>query len=189
MIIDSHCHLDYENLYKDLDGVISRARENNVDYLLTISTNLSSFEKIKIIIEKYKNIYGTLGIHPHETEKFVNLDSKVLINKYNKNKKIIGIGETGLDYYYENSKKEIQKRIFLEHLKAAKILNLPTIVHTRSAEDDTLNMLTDEIRESDLKVLIHCFTGSLKFAKKILDLGCYISLSGIITFKNSSDLV
>ena len=189
MIIDSHCHLDYDSLYNDLDDVINRAKENNVDYLLTISTNLTSFEKIKTIINKYKNIYGTLGIHPHKADKFINLNSSLIIKHHNKNKKIIGIGETGLDYYYENSKKENQRKIFSEHLNAANLLNLPTIVHSRNAEDDTFELINDEIKRPNLKVLIHCFTGSLKFAKKLLDLGCFISLSGIITFKNSSDLV
>ena len=189
MIIDSHCHLDYDSLYKDLDNVINRAKENNVDYLLTISTNLASFEKIKTIINKYKNIFGTLGIHPHETDKFVNLNSSLIIKYHNKNKKIIGIGETGLDYYYENSKKEIQRKIFSEHLNAARLLNLPTIVHSRNAEDDTFELINNEIKTPNIKILIHCFTGSLKFAKKLLDLGCYISLSGIITFKNSLDLI
>ena len=108
MIIDSHCHLDYANLYDELDNVIKRAKYNEVEYLLTICTTLESFEKIKFIINKYRNIYGTFGIHPHETKKFTNIDSKFILQLKNRHKKIIGIGETGLDFYYNYSEKEIQ---------------------------------------------------------------------------------
>jgi len=189
MIVDSHCHLDFPKLYDHLDDVIHRAEINHVNLLLTICTTLDSFEKIKLIIKKYKNIYGTFGIHPHETKKFTNIDSTYISNIKNKNKKIIGIGETGLDYYYNNSDKSIQQKSFEEHIAAAKILNIPLIVHSRNAEDDTHSMLFNEMKKSNLKVLIHCFTGSREFAKKLIDIGCYISISGIITFKKSIDLV
>ena len=112
MIIDSHCHLDYSNLYDQLDEVIRRAEYNQVKYLLTICTTLESFEKIKLIVKKYKNVYGTFGIHPHESQKYTNVDSKFIIHLMNKNKKIIGIGETGLDFYYNHSDKKIQKKKF-----------------------------------------------------------------------------
>ena len=188
MIIDSHCHLDYPNLYDQLDDVIKRAQDNKVKYLLSICTTLDSFEKIKLIINKYKNIYGTFGIHPHETKKFTKVNSKFIFDIINKYKKIIGIGETGLDFYYNHSEKEIQKRSFIEHIKAASKLNLPIIVHSRNAEIDTYEILKSEKKNLDLKVLIHCFTGSKEFAKKLLDLNCYISLSGIITFDKSIEL-
>ena len=185
MIVDSHCHLDYPNLYDQLDDVIRRAKFNQVDYLLTICTTLESFERIKLIIHKYKNIYGTLGIHPHETKKFINVDSKFIFDLKKKYKKIIGVGETGLDFHYNYSDKEIQKKSFIEHIKAALELNVPIIVHSREAEIDTYEILKSEKKNSGLKVLIHCFTGSKEFAKKLLDINCYISVSGIITFKNS----
>jgi len=188
MIIDSHCHLDYSNLYEQLDNVVLRAKNNQVSLMLSICTTLDSFEKIKLITQKYKGIYGTFGIHPHETKDFKNINSKFIKNIINQNKKIIGIGETGLDYYYNHSDKKIQKKIFLEHIKAASELNIPVIVHTRNADDDTLDILKSEKKNCDLKILIHCFTGSDEFAKKLLDLGSYISLSGIITFKKSSNL-
>ncbi len=189
MIVDSHCHLDFDNLYNDLDNVIKRAEINEVKYLLTISTNLKSFEKIKIIVEKYKNVYGTFGIHPHETKDFKNIDSKFIVKKKEAHKKIIGIGETGLDYYYNHSDKKIQKASFVQHIKAASEIGIPVIVHSRNAENDTYDILKNENKNSNLKVLIHCFTGSKSFAKKIVDLGFYISVSGIITFKNSTELM
>ena len=188
MIIDSHCHLDYPNLYNQLDDVVKRAEYNQVKYLLTICTTLESFEKIKLIVKKYKNIYGTFGIHPHESKKYTNIDSKFIFNLKNKYKKIIGIGETGLDFYYNHSDKKIQKKSFVEHISAASQLNIPVIVHSRNAEVDTYEIIKSEKRNCNLKVLIHCFTGSKDFAKKLIDINCYISVSGIITFENSTDL-
>ena len=189
MIADSHCHLDYLNLYERLDDVVKRAQYNQVKYLLSICTTLESFEKIKLIVNKYENIYGTFGIHPHETEKYSNIDSKFILNLIKKYKKIIGIGETGLDFYYNHSDKKIQKKSFIEHIHAASQLNIPLIVHSRNAENDTYDILKNEKKNTDLKVLMHCFTGSKDFAKKLIDLNCYISVSGIITFKNSTELV
>jgi len=188
MIIDSHCHLDYSNLFNQLDDVVKRAEDKQVKYFLTICTTLESFEKIKFIINKYRNIYGTFGIHPHETKNFTNIDSKIILKLKNRHKKIIGIGETGLDYYYNYSDKEIQKRSFIEHINAASELNIPVIVHSRDAEIDTYEILENEKKNSNLKVLMHCFTGSKDFAKKLIDINCYISVSGIITFKNSTEL-
>ena len=189
MITDSHCHLDYPKLYDQLDDIVKRAEYNQVKYLLTICTTLKSFERIKLIITKYKNIYGTFGIHPHESEKYTQVDSKFILNIKNKHNKIIGIGETGLDFYYNYSEKEIQKKSFIEHISAASQLNIPIIVHSRNAEVDTYEILKSESKNSNLKVLIHCFTGSRDFAKKLIDLNFYISVSGIITFKKSNELV
>ena len=188
MIIDSHCHLDYPNLYENLEEVVKRAEFNKVNKLLTICTTLESFEKIKLIIEKYKNIYGTFGIHPHESKKYKNIDSKFILNLKKKYEKVIGIGETGLDFFYNYSDKKIQKKSFIEHIEAATQLNIPLIVHSRDAENDTYEILKSEKKNSNLKILIHCFTGSQNFANRLLDLGCYISVSGIITFQNSIEL-
>tara|TARA_B100001013_G_scaffold25850_1_gene14271 strand:+ start:454 stop:1227 length:774 start_codon:yes stop_codon:yes gene_type:complete len=188
MIIDSHCHLDYPSLYENLEEVVKRAEFNKVNKLLTICTTLESFEKIKLIIEKYKNIYGTFGIHPHESKKYKNIDSKFILNLKKKYEKVIGIGETGLDFFYNYSDKKIQKKSFIEHIEAATQLNIPLIVHSRDAENDTYEILKSEKKNSNLKILMHCFTGSQNFANKLLDLGCYISVSGIITFQNSIEL-
>ena len=188
MIIDSHCHLDYPNLYERLDEVVKSGEINQVKKLLTICTTLESFEKIKLIINKYKNIYGTFGIHPHETKNYTYIDAKFIANLKSKYDKIIGIGETGLDFYYNHSDKKVQKKLFIEHIKAACELDVPVIVHSRNAENDTYEILKSEKKNSNLRILMHCFTGSKSFAKKLLDLNSYISISGIITFKNSKEL-
>ena len=189
MIVDSHCHLDYPNIYDKLDEVINRANNSKVTRLLTICTTLESFSKIIIIVDKYKNVNGTFGIHPHETTNHQEVNSSYITNIVKKNKKIIGIGETGLDFYYNHSDKKTQKKSFAEHIEAASQLDIPVIVHSRNAEDSTYEMIKSESRNTKVKFLIHCFTGTKEFAKKLVDLNCYISLSGIITFKNSNDLV
>jgi len=188
MIADSHCHLDYDILFNDLESVVNRAYKNNVSLLLTICTTLESFKRIKIIVEKYKNIYGTFGIHPHETKNYKDLNEDLIIKYKNESNKIIGIGETGLDYHYNHSDKVVQKEIFTQHIKAAKKLNIPLIVHSRNAESDTFDILKEHMKDKDMKVIIHCFTGSKDFAEKVINIGCYISLSGIITFDNVKSL-
>ena len=188
MIADSHCHLDFPHLFDQLNDVVKRAQSNQVKYLLTICTTLESFERIKLIIDKYINIYGTFGIHPHESKKYTNVDLQFILNKKRKYKKVIGIGETGLDFYYNHSDKKTQKVSFIEHIHAASELNIPIIVHSRNAEIDTYEILKSEMKNSNLKVLMHCFTGSKNFANKLIDLNCYISVSGIITFKKSTEL-
>ncbi len=188
MIIDSHCHLEYEPINSSLKEVINRALKNGVEYLLSISTTNESYDKIIKIVENYKNVYGTYGIHPHETNNYKNLTSLEIIKKASLNNKIIGIGETGLDFYYDHSDRNIQKKIFIEHIQAAQNLNLPMIVHTRSAEDETYEILKIEKKNKDFKILIHCFTGSKIFAHKLVDIGCYISASGVVTFKKSKEL-
>ena len=188
MIIDSHCHLDFQNIYEQLDDVVKRAESNNVNLLLTICTNLDSFEKIKLIIKKYKNVYGTFGIHPHETSKNIIVNSDYILNLKKNYNKVIGIGETGLDFYYNHSEKTDQIRLFEEHIIASQESNKPIIIHSRSAEKETYDILKKALKKKDLKILLHCFTGSSEFATNLVDLGAYISASGIITFKKSSDL-
>ena len=189
MLVDSHCHLDFDELYNNLDEIIKRAEDNGVKTLLSICTTLNSLKKIKLIIAKYKNIYGTFGIHPHETEKHKEVNSEFILKVVKENKKIIGIGESGLDFYYNHSDKKIQKKSFINHINAASQLEIPIIVHSRNAEKETYDIIQSEKKNLDIKVLIHCFTGSHDFAKKLININCYISLSGIITFKNSKELV
>ena len=188
MIIDSHCHLTYEPMFTSLDETISRANKDGVKYLLTISTEDKSYNQILDIVKNYNCVYGTYGIHPHEAKNHLSLKCSDIIKKINKSKKIIGIGETGLDYYYNHSEKKHQINSFLEHIHAAQETNLPIIVHTRSAEEDTLKILKEEKKRKDFKILIHCFTGSKNFAHKLIDIGCYISASGVVTFKKSQEL-
>ena len=185
-MIDSHCHLDYEPLISDLDNVIQRSKEVGIEKLLTISTSLDSFSKIKQLILKDKIIYGTVGIHPHESDKNV-LTSTQLVQKFIKNEKIIGIGETGLDFYYNNSDREKQILSFKERIEASIKTNSPLIVHSRNAEKETYEIL-NSYKNKDLKILMHCFTGSKEFSKKLLNLNSHFSASGIITFKNSLNL-
>ena len=151
MIIDSHCHLEYEPMASNLNEVVERALNNNVKYLLSISTTNESYLRVLEIIKKFKNIYGTYGIHPHETKNYKDLNKEDIIEKIKLSKKIIGIGETGLDYYYEHSDSATQKKVFIEHIKAAQILNLPLIVHTRSAEEDTYQILKSQKKIKILK--------------------------------------
>ena len=185
-MIDSHCHLDHEPLFNNIDEVIKRSKEIGINKLLTICTTFESFEKIKFLIEKDLIIYGTFGIHPHETKSnFVNKES--IIKNVNVNKKIIGIGETGLDFFYNYSNKEKQIDSFKEHIEASIILKKPIIIHSRNAEVETFDIL-NSYNKYKLKILMHCFTGSLEFSKKLLSLGAFFSASGIITFKNSIDL-
>ena len=185
-MIDSHCHLDHEPLLSDLPNIIKRSKEVGVEKLLTISTSFESFDRIKNIVNEDEMIYGTIGIHPHETNNN-KITSEFIVENLNKNSKIIGIGETGLDFYYENSDKNSQINSFKAHIEASIITKTPLIVHSREAEDETFNIL-NEYKANDLKILMHCFTGSRSFAKKLLNLNTYFSASGIITFKNATDL-
>tara|TARA_A100001035_G_C27749828_1_gene485862 strand:- start:698 stop:1462 length:765 start_codon:yes stop_codon:yes gene_type:complete len=185
-MIDSHCHLDVEPLYENINDIILRSKNVGISKLLTICTNLESFENIKKLINIDTMIYGTFGIHPHDADKYLISKLKIIENaKYSK--KIIGIGETGLDFYYNNSDKKNQIKSFTNHIEACLEVNLPLIVHSRNAEDDTFDILNN-FKNTNLKILMHCFTGSYEFAKKLLNFDSYFSASGIITFKNSSDL-
>ena len=188
MIIDSHCHLTYDPMSSSLKETIDRANKDGVKYMLTISTEDKSDGKILDIIENYKCVYGTYGIHPHEAKNHQNLKSIDIIKKAKKSNKIIGIGETGLDFYYNHSEKNQQVNSFLEHIYASQTTGLPLIVHTRSAEDETLKILKESKKKKDFKILIHCFTGSKKFAFNLLDIGAYISASGVVTFNKSKEL-
>jgi TatD DNase family protein len=185
-MIDSHCHLDHEPLLSDLSNVIKRSKEVGIKKLLTISTSYKSFDRIKKIIEEDEIIYGTIGIHPHETTDN-KITSDFIVKNLNDNAKIIGIGETGLDFYYNNSDKDDQIVSFKEHIEASLKTNTPLIIHSRDAEDETFNILNN-YKDQKLKILMHCFTGSKDFAKKLLTLNAIFSASGIITFKNSLDL-
>ncbi len=185
-MIDSHCHLDHEPLFNNLDTILKRSKEVGIEKLLTICTTFESYEKIKQLVKKDDIIYGTYGIHPHET-KNNKITSKLIIEEINNNKKIIGIGETGLDFYYNHSDKNEQIKSFEEHIKAAIKLNIPLIIHSRNADANMFDILNN-FKSFDLKILMHCFTGSKIFASKLLTLNAYFSASGIITFKNSKDL-
>ena len=185
-MIDSHCHLDHEPLFNNITQIINRSKEAGIKKLLTICTTLEGFNNIKKILKIDEIIYGTFGIHPHEAE--TNIVTKALIVKnINQSRKLIGIGETGLDFFYNHSNKEKQIESFNQHIEAGIELNLPIIVHSRNAEEETFEIL-NEYKNQNPKILMHCFTGSYDFFKKMEKLNSYFSASGIITFNNSSDL-
>ena len=185
-MIDSHCHLDHEPMYSDLNNIISRSKKNGVEKILSICTTKNSFNKIIEIVNFDPMIYGTFGIHPHETstEKVTSLE---IVKNIKNNKKIIAIGESGLDFFYNHSDKKNQILSFKTHIEASIELNIPIIVHSRNAENETYEILKS-YELSKPKILMHCFTGSSDFSKKMLNLGAYISLSGIITFNKSKEL-
>ncbi len=187
MLIDSHCHLNYKGLIETQDEVIARARAAGITGMLNISTRASEWEAIVATAERHDDIWASIGIHPHEADENVDMDTARLV-KAAAHAKVIAIGETGLDYYYDHSDRGEQQRSFRAHIAASRETGLPLIVHTRDAEADTLDILRDEMGKGAFPGLIHCFTASADFAVGALDLGFYISLSGIVTFKNAKDL-
>ena len=185
-MIDSHCHLDHAPLFDNLNDILNRSKEVGIKKLLTICTTLESFKNIENILTIDDMIYGTFGIHPHETEN--NDVSKItIIESIKKNPKLIGVGETGLDFYYNHSKKNKQIESFKKHIEAAIEINLPIIMHSRNAEEETFNIL-NEYKKHKPKILMHCFTGTYKFYRQMEELDSYFSASGIITFNSSKDL-
>ena len=188
MIIDSHCHLDYEPMFSDLDAVIKRAKESQVKFILTISVTDAKYNNILNIVKKFSNVYGTYGIHPHEAKNHKKLNKNTILKKISMSKKIIGIGESGLDFYYNHSDQNDQIKLFEEHIKASIQSKLPIVVHSRNAEELTYDILSNYSKKDNLKILMHCFTGSKKFAEKLLELNAYFSASGIITFKKNEKL-
>ena len=185
-MIDSHCHLDHEPMFSDLKNVIIRSKKSGLEKILSICTTNDSFKKIIEIIKFDPIIYGTFGIHPHETD-FDKTTRKEIIKNVNSHEKIIAIGESGLDFYYSHSSKDQQISSFKYHIEASIELNVPIIVHSRNAEKETFDILSI-YKDSKPKILMHCFTGSSEFAHKLLTLDSYFSASGIITFNNSVDL-
>ena len=185
-MIDSHCHLDREPLISNLNQVLTRAKDVGLEKLLTICTTSSGYNNILDIVSKDPMIYGTFGIHPHETKNYL-IEKEEIVKKVKMNSKIIGVGETGLDFYYNNSDKDTQLKSFQNHIEAAMDLNIPLIIHSRNAENETYDILKKNYQKN-LKILMHCFTGSTDFALNLVPLNAYFSASGIITFKKSTEL-
>jgi TatD DNase family protein len=187
MLIDSHCHLEYKGLVEDQAGVLARAREAGVGGFLSISTRRSEWKQVIATATRESDVWASVGIHPHEADGHADLGEAALLEAA-AHPRVIAIGETGLDYYYDHSERETQKALFRRHISVARATGLPLIVHTRDAEDDTLAVLSDEMEQGAYPALIHCFTASPEFARSVLELGLTISLSGIVTFKNAKDL-
>ncbi|QXQ08500.1 TatD family hydrolase [Sphingosinicellaceae bacterium] len=187
MLVDSHCHLNYPGLVEDQRGVIDRARVAGVGTMLAISTRVSEWDEITGLAAREPDIWATVGVHPHEADLHPDTDAVRLIDAAS-HARVIGIGETGLDYYYDKSDRDRQRASFRAHIAASRDTGLPIIVHTRDAEEDTAAILRDEMEQGAFTGVIHCFTASQPFSEQALALGFYISLSGIVTFKNARDL-
>jgi len=186
MLVDSHCHLDYDGLAEDLDGVLGRAGAAGVGTFLTIGTRIAAFPGVRAIAERYPQVWCSIGIHPHEAAN-ENADPAALVAAA-RHPKVVGIGETGLDYYYDSSPRDQQQRNFRLHLDAAQEAGLPVIVHTRDADADTAAILEETARRGPVSGVLHCFTSGRALAERAVELGFYVSMSGILTFKNAEDL-
>ncbi|MBO6503608.1 MAG: TatD family hydrolase [Kordiimonadaceae bacterium] len=186
-IVDSHCHLNYKGLIEEQAEVVERARAQGVGCMLAINTKLKEYEQIVEIVETYPDVYGSVGIHPHEAENEPDVALEALLSRA-KHPKIVGIGETGLDYFYDNAPRDMQQVNFRSHIAAARETGLPVIVHTRDADEDCVAILREEMEKGAFTGVIHCFTASQFLADAVLELGFYISISGIATFKNAKDL-
>jgi len=187
MLIDSHCHLNYKGLVEDQQGVLERARAVGISGFLNISTRQREWGDVIGVAEREADVWASVGIHPHEADVHADLGKAALIGAA-AHPRVIGIGETGLDYYYDHSDRATQQALFRTHIAASRETGLPLIVHTRDADDDCAAILSEEMDKGAFPALIHCFTASADFARKVIDLGLTISLSGIVTFKNAKDL-
>ncbi len=184
-LIDTHAHLDFPELYNRLDEVLENASENNVKRIVTISTNLNKINKIIEISENYENVFHTVGVHPNEVLKDKNNSNYEMILNLSKNKKCVGIGECGLDYYYGNESRGEQKLSFITQIKVARETNLPLIIHARDADKDMIDILESEYKKGTFKAILHCFSSGKDLALCGLNLGFYVSFSGIVTFKSA----
>lgn len=187
MLIDSHCHLEYEGLVEDQQGVLARARAAGIGGFLNISTRQREWDKVVGTAAREADVWASVGIHPHEADQHADLGEGALLEAA-AHPKVIGIGETGLDYFYDKSDRAVQQALFRTHIAVSRETGLPLIIHTRDAEEDTARILTEEMEKGAFPALIHCFTASAGFGRKMLDLGLTISISGIVTFKNAQDL-
>lgn len=187
MLIDSHCHLNYKGLIEDQQNVLERARASGVDLMLNIATRESEWDDVLATAIREPDVWATVGIHPHEADEHPHIDTAKLVERA-AHPRVVGIGETGLDYYYDHSDRERQQKSFRSHIAASRQTGLPLVVHTRDAEDDTIAIMRDEMGKGAYSGVIHCFTASGAFADAAMELGFYISISGIVTFKNARDL-
>jgi TatD DNase family protein len=187
MLVDSHCHLDYHQRDGDIDDVVARAQDAGIGTIVTICTKLSEADNVRSIAESYENIWCTVGVHPHDAGDEYPKDAQMLID-LSKNDKVVGIGESGLDYYYEHSPRDDQRKSFLTHIEAARETGLPLVVHSRDADDEMADILKAEMEKGIFRGVMHCFSSGPALAKAALELGFYISISGIVTFKSAQEL-
>jgi TatD DNase family protein len=187
MLVDSHCHLNYEGLVEDQPAVLARARAAGVGAFLNISTRRSEWDAVVATAEREPDVWASVGIHPHEADAHADLGEAALLEATH-HPRVIGIGESGLDYYYDKSDRAVQRALFRTHIAVSRATGLPLIVHTREAEEDTAAILAEEMEQGAFPALIHCFTASAAFGRRMIELGLTISLSGIVTFKNAREI-
>lgn len=187
VLVDSHCHLDFPDFGPEVDDVVARAHAAGVGLMVTISTKVSEFDRVRAVAERFPHVFCTVGIHPHEAASEPETDTAALV-ALAKHPKVVGIGETGLDYFYEHSPREAQQRNFRAHIAAARETGLPLIVHTRDADEDTARILGEEMGKGAFPGLLHCFSSGPELSEKAVELGLYVSFSGIVTFRNAESL-
>ncbi len=188
MLVDSHCHLDFPDFQDDLEGVVGRARAAGVGHFLTICTHITKFDQVRAVAEKFDDVHCTVGIHPHEAENEPEVDTARLIDIATNDAKVVAFGETGLDFFYDHSPREVQARQFRTHIRASREVGLPVVIHTRDADAEMQVILEEEMAEGPFTGVIHCFSSGPELAEKAIELGLYISLSGIVTFKKAEEL-
>lgn len=187
MLADSHCHLNYKGVFEQQQVVLERARSRGVSAMLNIATRESEWDAVLETAEREPDVWATVGIHPHEADDHPHVDTAKLVERA-RHPRVVGIGESGLDYHYDHSDRERQRASFRAHIAAARSAGVPIVVHTRDAEDDTAAIMREEMEQGAYSGVIHCFTASDAFADKALALGLFISISGIVTFRNAVDL-
>nr|WP_321483038.1 TatD family hydrolase [uncultured Cohaesibacter sp.] len=187
MLVDSHCHLDFPDFKEELDDVVRRAELAGVGHMVTICTRIKKFDEVKAIAERYDNVFCSVGTHPHNADEELDYSAED-IAKLADHPKCVAIGEVGLDYFYDNAPREAQAEGFRRHIKAARMTGLPLSIHTRDAEDDTIAILKEGMEEGSFPALLHCYSSNRELAMRSLEMGLYVSLSGILTFKRSQEI-
>ncbi|HZS63808.1 MAG TPA: TatD family hydrolase [Xanthobacteraceae bacterium] len=187
MLVDSHCHLDFPDFAAELDDVVARARAQDIARMVTISTRVRRHDQVLAIAERFPDVYCSVGTHPNHAEEEPDIGTADLVRR-TQHEKVVAIGEAGLDYFRNRSPRDLQEKVFREHIAAARETGLPLVIHTREADDDTARILEDETGKGAFPAVLHCFTGGRDLAQKAVDLGLHVSFTGILTFKNSQHL-
>lgn len=188
MLVDSHCHLDFADFDAERDDIIARAHEAGVGLMVTISTRVKQFDKIRAITENYDSVYCSVGTHPHNADEELDISANDLVALAESHPKVVAIGEAGLDYFYDKAPRDAQAIGFRRHIEAARRTQLPLVIHARNADDDMIAILSEEIEKGAFPAILHCFSSGRELALKGVELGLYVSFSGIVTFKNSPEL-
>jgi|HigsolmetaAR201D_1030396.scaffolds.fasta_scaffold00849_4 hydrolase, TatD family len=188
MLVDSHCHLDFPDFEAERDAVIGRAREAGVGLMVTISTRVRQFDRIRAIAEAYENVFCTIGTHPHNAEEEAGIPASELVKIATSHPKVVGIGEAGLDYFYDKAPRDLQAQGFRAHIEAARETRLPLVIHARQADEDVIRILDEETGKGAFPFILHCFSSGPELARRGVELGGYVSFSGILTFKNSQEI-